>query len=485
MLVKHYEIYIVSTVFWRKNMADISLTASMRSNLLSLQSTQSLMDMTQERLSTGKKVNSAIDNPSSYYTAQSLNNRASDLEALLDSMGQGIQTIKAANEAIETITSFAEQAKAIANSARDVASNFDKYAFTSKEVSEAVTGDIIIDARADMSTFTLDFSGNAANAEFDVYLGDGSKQSVTISGKGGAGEVAMEAVTLLQGFGLNAELDEAGTKITVSSTDGSDISWVNSSGANKMAKTVTGSASAVKITLDGTTGKNSATIAAAINNITTGAGNLAVAKADGKAFSAYSKSKDNEIRILGGAADTLEISGSKKAGDATAITQERIDYAKQFNEILTQIDNVAKDASYKGVNLLQENDLTVIFNEDRTSKIEVKGVDASSEGLGLAEAHNNWQKDTDIDASITKIEDAISKLRTMASDFGNNYSVVQTREEFTDNLINVLTEGADNLTLADMNEESANMLALQTRQQLAINSLSLASQASQAVLQLF
>ena len=108
-------------------MADISLTASMRSNLLSLQSTQSLMDMTQERLSTGKKVNSAIDNPSSYYTAQSLNNRADDLSALLDSMGQGVQTIKAANEAIETITSFAEQAKAIANSARDVASNYDKY----------------------------------------------------------------------------------------------------------------------------------------------------------------------------------------------------------------------------------------------------------------------------------------------------------------------------------------------------------------------
>ena len=82
-------------------MSDISLTASMRTNLLSLQNTQSLMDQTQERLSTGKKVNSAIDNPSSYYTAQSLSNRASDLDSLLDSMGQGIQTIKAANEGIE------------------------------------------------------------------------------------------------------------------------------------------------------------------------------------------------------------------------------------------------------------------------------------------------------------------------------------------------------------------------------------------------
>ena len=102
-------------------MSNISLTASMRTNLLSLQNTQSLMDTTQERLSTGKKVNSAIDNPSSYYTAQNLTNRASDLETLLDSMGQGIQTIKAANEGIEAITSFVQQAKAVANTARDTA----------------------------------------------------------------------------------------------------------------------------------------------------------------------------------------------------------------------------------------------------------------------------------------------------------------------------------------------------------------------------
>ena len=104
-------------------MADISLTASMRTNLLSLQNTQSLMDQTQERLSTGKKVNSAIDNPSSYYTARSLNNRAGDLNALLDSMGQGIQTIKAANEGIESITDFGEQAKALINTARDTSTS--------------------------------------------------------------------------------------------------------------------------------------------------------------------------------------------------------------------------------------------------------------------------------------------------------------------------------------------------------------------------
>ena len=97
----------------------------------------------------------------------------------------------------------------------------------------------------------------------------------------------------------------------------------------------------------------------------------------------------------------------------------------------------------------------------------------------------DWKTTEAVDATISEVESAINKLRDMASEFGNNYSIVQTRQDFTENLINVLEEGADNLTLADMNEESANMLALQTRQQLAINSLSLASQAAQSVLQLF
>ena len=95
----------------------ITLTASMRSNLASLKSIQGQMDTTQERLSTGKKVNSAIDNASSYYQARSLTNRASDLDALLDSMGQGIQTIQAANEGIEAVTAFVEQLKSVATSA--------------------------------------------------------------------------------------------------------------------------------------------------------------------------------------------------------------------------------------------------------------------------------------------------------------------------------------------------------------------------------
>ena len=110
----------------------ITLTASMRSNLTSLRSIQKQMDTTQERLSTGKKVNSAIDNASSYYQARSLTNRAGDLDSLLDSMGQGIQTIQAANEGIEGVTAFVEQLKSIASSAYALDPTAETYADTIK-----------------------------------------------------------------------------------------------------------------------------------------------------------------------------------------------------------------------------------------------------------------------------------------------------------------------------------------------------------------
>ena len=156
---------------------------------------------------------------------------------------------------------------------------------------------------------------------------------------------------------------------------------------------------------------------------------------------------------------------------------------ERFNQILGQYDKLINDSWYKGVNLLKLQDLKVVFNENRTADLDIKGVDATTKGLGLKTA--DWQTVEDIQESLNEIDSAINRLRLHSSEFGNYYQIVTTRENFTNSLINVLTEGADNLTLADMNQESANMLALQTRQQLAVNSLSLASQASQSVLRLF
>ena len=383
-------------------MSDISLTASMRTNLLSLQNTQSLMDQTQERLSTGKKVNSAIDNPSSYYTAQSLSNRASDLDSLLDSMGQGIQTIKAANEGIESITAFVQQAKAVANTARDT------------------SGAVKIEASEEYANTGGDVTVKIGKNEFNVNIG------------------------------ASSAIDAA-------------IGTLNDTSAS--------------VTAVGNTG-------------------LTLKQALSDANLTFTKSADGKKLILSEVAspakptEKVEVSVSSTIKgvslSGTINPDARETSIKQYNEIIDQINQLANDASYKGVNLLKGDDLKVIFNEDRSSYIEVKGTDLTAAGLGLKEIDKAaWGTNQGVDDTITAIEAAVTRLRDVASEFGNNYSIVQTRQDFTENLINVLEEGADDLTLADMNEESANMLALQTRQQLGINSLSLASQAAQSVLQLF
>ena len=157
--------------------------------------------------------------------------------------------------------------------------------------------------------------------------------------------------------------------------------------------------------------------------------------------------------------------------------------AKGYKKIINQYDELMNDASYKGINLLKGNDLSVMFNEDRSSSLTVDGVDMTSSSLGLTTFE--WQTQGDIAQSLSEIADALSSIRSFTTELGNNYSILTTRQNFTDSLINVLTEGADNLTLADMNSESATMLALQTRQQLAVNALSLASESAREILKLF
>ena len=157
--------------------------------------------------------------------------------------------------------------------------------------------------------------------------------------------------------------------------------------------------------------------------------------------------------------------------------------AKGYKKLINQYDELMNDASYKGINLLKGNDLSVMFNEDRSSSLTVDGADMTSSSLGLTTF--DWQTQGDIAQSLSEIADALSSIRSFTTELGNNYSILTTRQNFTDSLINVLTEGADNLTLADMNSESATMLALQTRQQLAVNALSLASESAREILKLF
>ncbi|MGI9414938.1 MAG: flagellin, partial [Hyphomicrobiales bacterium] len=189
--------------------------------------------------------------------------------------------------------------------------------------------------------------------------------------------------------------------------------------------------------------------------------------------------------------DGLEALGLATGSSVTSVAATgsvntaRQNLASEFDAIRTQIDQLANDASFNGNNLLQNDDVAVIFNEDGTSSLTISGVDFDAAGLGVTASTNDFQDDNAIDAALAELDTAISTLRSQASTFGSNLSVVEIRQDFTKELINVLETGAAGLTLADTNEEGANLLSLQTRQQLSTVSLSLATQADQNVLRLF
>jgi len=288
-------------------MADsINLTSSMRANLVSLQSTTALLGRTQQRLSTGLKVNSAIDNPAAYFAARGENQRADLLSGLKDNISEAIQTVKASDAGVTGVLSTIEALRGIVTQARSA-------------------------------------------------LNDATNSATTLSG-----------------------------------------------------------------------------------------------------------------------------------------------LATQYDELLKQLNNTAGDSSYNGINFLSgtSQQLTVNFNETATTSLTISGFDASSSGLGLSGGvagvntagtltSADLSSTAKLDAIEKSLNTAISTLQTKSSGLAANLSILTTRQSFLTDQVNTLKDGATNLTAADTNQEGANMLILQTRQQLGVTALSLSAQAAQSVLRLF
>nr|WP_314258134.1 flagellin [uncultured Devosia sp.] len=207
-------------------------------------------------------------------------------------------------------------------------------------------------------------------------------------------------------------------------------------------------------------------------------------------------SNDNgKLRIENMSTAKLDVDGltdGKVTGGAgtTKIDENtvRADLAKQFNELRDQLDKLSDDASFNGINLLRGDKLTITFNETGTSSIDIQA--KGEDQLNAAKLNvfdivaEDLDSDSNIDTLLTGLKTALNEVRSQSSAFGSNLSVVQNRQDFTQKMINTLETGAGNLTLADMNQEAANMMALQTRQSLASSTLSMANQADQGVLQL-
>ena len=177
-----------------------------------------------------------------------------------------------------------------------------------------------------------------------------------------------------------------------------------------------------------------------------------------------------------------------KSALASSDSETRLDYMNQYNDILDQIDELADDSGYSGVNLLggTSETLEVVFDESGDSSITLTGVNASSTGLALtAQTGTTDWSDTSINAAITALDAAKTTIVSDTKSLSTSLSTITARQDFTSSMIEILQTGASNLVSADNNEESAKMTTLQTQQQLSIQSLSIANSAAQAVLNLF
>jgi flagellin len=512
-------------------MSDITLSKAVRSNLLNLQTTAGLLSKSQERLSSGLRVNTALDNPTNFFTAQGLNSRASDLSQLADAVSNAVQTVAAADKGITAITKLVESAQATARQALQTAAEIST---TTVSAQAAATGNVAIAADATSTatgSTTLTGSNNSntifgAGDEFTITVGstdrtytftaDSTASSGTTINLGHADvDTISELLAYIQAD-LRANGDAAFDDATVS-LNGNNAQITL--GSNTTASFTTEFTSAGSTTgfgiADATYDPSNSTITALFgqsltvggNTLTFGAGSAGISNRaelvarlgtlsggisgsiNGSNFLTFTGSGGNSFTVGGTAAAGLGVTAqtySATSSTSTAANPKRQELVETYNDLLGQIDALAKDASFNGVNLLNGDDLSVLFNEDGSSKIDIKGVDNTFAGLGLATLDDDaFDTNSGVNTVLDSLKGVIDTLRGQSAKFGSNLSVVETRQDFTKQMINVLQTGAANLTLADTNEEAANVLALQTRQQLSSTALSLASQADQNVLRLF
>ncbi|OYW97092.1 MAG: hypothetical protein B7Z15_23755, partial [Rhizobiales bacterium 32-66-8] len=356
-------------------MSDISLSKAVRSNLLSLQDTASMMAKTQERLSTGNKVNSALDNPTNFFTASALNSRANDLNALMDGMANGIQTLEAADNGLSSVTK-ARQDK-----------SFKGVSFELDGATAAAAGALVIGGTAGTvatgGTSVSTVSGSAtAGAVFgttvagDITVQVGSNTAVNVT-LGAADSIdavitKLNANSTLKAQGFSASKNTAGTSLVFTSESNRAITLT---GANATAPT-TGVTSGAQ-TASAFTARTVDSIVSDINSNTTLSSKVRASNDNSKLrIENLLTSADVKIGGLSGGKVTSGTAaiGTSDVGKNTV----RGDLIKQFNDLRQQLDRTAEDASFNGINLLRGDALKLTFNETGSSSLTVQAKDAKA-----------------------------------------------------------------------------------------------------------
>ena len=497
-------------------MSDVSLSAAVRDSLLSLKGTASLIQRTQNRLSTGLKVASPIDDPVAFFQAKALNDRASDFTEKKDGIDQGISTVTAALDGVTSIESTVRQLKGIASSM--------------KSASATQLSDLIAqfnDLRDQINNLATDSSYQGTN----LIAGSGQTLGVEFSDKTAArlDVTSVDLTVSSQGLAINTVALQT-TAFTVN----------YGTAAHAVCGSVSG-AGAVVDGISGTTGSFVFTWA--------GANNTTYASGDYTTF-AYG---DNTLTVNfhdavtydNGDAITVNIGTAAKTAGAYILADTPLNFVSDLKTGLTggvtfsggnisavyygpthtftTADNQTKiyigtatinvniaagdsivlsaGASFEVTNLTGAYSASLVtagvfYNSGGAVSLASGGYSGGKAGYGIAfsdvkdaqDIQTNYvaEGDTDqLNSVISELDSALTTLRTKSQTLGTNVALLNTRLSFTQDYVNTLQGGSSKLTLADINEEGANLLALQTRQQLGISALSFAGQAEQSVLSLF
>lgn len=434
-----------------------ALTTGMRNALFSLNDLQGTIEKTNYRLATGRKVNSALDSALNYFTADGLNNRASALTNILDTIGLGIKVHQAADKGLTSIKSLLETAEGQIRGALQLSSQNNKavsaYSFASASAN-------FLDAAGSTDKTRL---GAADTLAIQLTTTNTSTGAITNLGAAVAITTAGQTVQqVIDNINNNATLNPTGQALRVRAYLNDLNQLVVESAGGDDPTAVIG----FQLNIDA-----SADVDSLISDVFT-----------------YTGQTNATVTYTGTAAT------AQTAVVRTDVNQARKATAANFREVLQQITNTAMDAGYNGTNLLNGDSLKVYFNELNTTSITTRGVRYNSSGLGfvtdnvtssIGDARYAFQSDHEIQAALAKVRAAKSLVEAQSRSIASNFSMIQNRLDFTKENVKTLKEGSDLLTLADMNEEGANLAALQTRQQLSVTALSLSNQSDQAILRLF
>jgi flagellin-like hook-associated protein FlgL len=513
--------------------SDIVINSALRNTLTSIKRSKESLDETSLRISTGNRVNSPLDQPQNFFQAKDLRRTNQNFNFFLDRMGLGLRTIQEALNGLEAIESILELAEIKAEEARDTlektSAALPNLILDDEPVGYFRLGDADQPSALNLGTLGAGGDGVYTNGvtqgEEILFYGagglparfDGNNQFIavpnddSINENGPFPERTVELIfnadstsgrqVLWEEGGtvnsLNIYIDNGLLRVNGRTTANGgygplDISVPIQSGVTyHVAFTQDGPNSTFTGYLNGQSFGNADLGGAFIGNHPNQNGIGAVnenvyfhddgpgnspARPDGTfAFNG----QISDVAIYNSIIDGEGMRARYEATSLPLSEEFRLDMVK----FLDQIEDITEDSNFRGLNLLRKEDLVVNFDDENESKLRVDGQDFTLEALGLENV--NFQKPSQVDSVIRNLRDAVEKVREYATTLVRDISVIQIRQDFTKNFININEGGATDLTIADQNEEGANLLSQQTRLALSTTALSLAGQSSQSILEIF